>query len=73
MRRTSKYHPLRFIVECAPTNQPFFESIAAFNHCDVAKQYAIECRVGKPDGYRYRVLHCVHNEDRCIYRSDVNA
>lgn len=62
MRRTSRYHALQWIVECQPAGQAFFESIAAFNSQEVAKDYAYDChrdkqRVGGVAAkYKYRVL-----------------
>ena len=54
MKRSSKYYPLRYVVECKPTNQAFFEVIAAFNVDVVALDYAKAC--SRSTGYAYRVM-----------------
>lgn len=73
MRRSSVYYPLRYIVQCQPAGQAFFENIAAFNDDGVAIDYACDCLKGKPIGWKYRVVHHQNNEDRTIYRSDASG
>lgn len=77
MRRSSVYYPLRYIVQCQPAGQHFFEVIAAFNADSVAIDYAKDCHEfhaavgGAAAEYKYRVLDHKNNENKCIYRSDV--
>lgn len=60
MRRSSPYFNLRYIVECKPPRQAFFEQMCAFNSDSVAFDYAERCRADKrfwPDGkWEYRVM-----------------
>lgn len=83
-RVTSIYKTLRFLVECQPPGQAFFEPIAALNSDRVAIDYAKECvkrqfeifssaNDGKlvAFGWRYRVVERRNNEPKCIYRSDI--
>lgn len=56
MRRSSKYYPLAFLVECKPTYMPqIFEVIAGFNVGQVAGRYAAECKRTNPRN-EYRVM-----------------
>jgi hypothetical protein len=55
MRRTSKYYELKYVVECKPPSQAFFEPIAAFNSSEVAASYAKDCRRGNGPKWDYRV------------------
>lgn len=70
MRRSSVYFSLRYIVECQPAGQAFFEPIAAFNHDGVAIDYAKGCFWRALTGFKYRVTERRNNEPKCIYRSD---
>lgn len=72
MRRTSIYYPLRYIVQCQPAGQAFFETICAFNLAAVAIEYAETCFTHQTiDGFKYRVVDHHNNEDKCIYRAEV--
>lgn len=56
MRKTSKYYPLNWIVECKPEGQNLFETIAAFNCDRAALDYAEDCRQVHPKSWVYCVL-----------------
>lgn len=56
MQRTSRYYNLKWIVECKPGKQAFFETIAAFNDDSVAEVYAAECRAANGEWAVYRVM-----------------
>lgn len=43
MKRSSKYFALRYLVECKPSYQTFYEPIAAYNDDGIAINYAVEC------------------------------
>lgn len=49
MKRSSKFYPLKWLVECKPSGQPFFEVIAGFNSDSVAVHYAQDCFKTNPD------------------------
>lgn len=53
MNRSSKYHALKYIVECKPDGRYSFETIAAFNNDVTAKHYANDCaNVNRKNEYR---------------------
>lgn len=56
MTRNSKYYGLKWLVECKPGAQPFFETIAAFNSDRIAKGYADDCMKANRGSYVYRVM-----------------
>lgn len=43
MKRSSTYFHLKYVVECKPGFQAFFEPIVAFNSDRVALHYAADC------------------------------
>lgn len=49
MKRSSKFYPLKWLVECKPSGQHFFEVIAGFNHDRVATSYAKDCFKANPE------------------------
>lgn len=49
MKRTSAYYPLKYRVDCKPSGQHFFETIAAFNSDRVALAYAKDCSATNPE------------------------
>lgn len=60
MRRNSKYHSLKYVVECMPAGQAFYESIAAFNVDNVATNYAADCWYEQMiPGFKYRAMERV--------------
>lgn len=60
MRRSSRYHPLQWVVEVQWPGSPTWEPMAAFNHDRVAGRYADECVAGTTpingEPFRYRVV-----------------
>lgn len=60
MTHASKYFTLKWVVECKPGVQPFFETIAAFNSDRIAKHYADDCSA-ENRSYAYRVMQRFSN------------
>lgn len=57
MKRTSPYHPLRWVVEVhGHCGFPGWETIAGSNAETVAKDYERRCQLAAPRGVTYRTL-----------------
>lgn len=55
-KRTSRYFPLKFVIECSEPGKAFFEPIAAFNLEQVARSYCEGTDKQQAVGFRYRVV-----------------
>lgn len=70
MKRTSKYYPLRFIVERQVIGLERFVPFAAFHEAQTAIEYAKDSVIITPR-CNYRVVD--HRTAQTTYRSDNNA